>query len=98
MNIILRAGVLVTAFLSGGTVLADERTVTLSVGNMYCEVCSLLLEKKLTEVPGVSAVDVSYANKTAKITFDDEKTNVDAFGSMCTELGYTSQVVASPPE
>ena len=96
MRKMLRARTLVVAFLLGGSAIAAEQTVNLSVGNMYCEVCSLLLDKKLSEVPGGSAVAVSYDEKTAVVTFDDERTNVEALASVCTELGYTTQVQTSP--
>lgn len=77
--------------LSVGTALAAERTVTLKVDNMYCELCPLTVKKSLTKVDGVSAAKVSFEKKTATVTFDDAKTNVAALVAATTNAGYPSK-------
>lgn len=69
---------------------AAERTVTLAVQNMYCAACPHTVRASLQAVPGVEAVSVSYENKTAVVTFDDAKTNLQALTTATTNAGYPS--------
>jgi periplasmic mercuric ion binding protein len=69
---------------------AAEKTVTLAVDNMYCSACPITVKSSLEAVPGVAMVVVSYADKTAVVTFDDVKTAVPALISATTNAGYPS--------
>ncbi|MGH7184959.1 MAG: heavy-metal-associated domain-containing protein [Pseudomonadota bacterium] len=73
---------------------AEERTVTLRIGNMSCGACPYIVQEALSAVVGVSAVDVSFAAKTANVTFDDELTNVDALAATVTDAGFPAQPLA----
>ena len=70
--------------------LAGEQTVTLAVQNMYCSACPITVKSALQAVPGVAKVAVSYADKTAVVTFDDGKTGVPALIAATTKAGYPS--------
>jgi mercuric ion binding protein len=72
--------------------LAAERTVTLNVDKMYCEICPITVKKSLTQVGGVSAAEVSFEQKTAMVTFDDAKTGVAALVEATTNAGYSSKL------
>jgi len=67
-----------------------EKTVTLAVQNMYCAACPLTVKGSLEAVPGVSRVVVSYADKSAVVTFDEAKTTVPALTAATTNAGYPS--------
>jgi periplasmic mercuric ion binding protein len=69
---------------------AGEQTVTLAVQNMYCSACPHTVKSSLEAVPGVARVVVSYADKTAVVTFDDAKTALPALISATTNAGYPS--------
>lgn len=71
--------------------LAAERTVTLAVENMTCASCPYIVKKTMERVPGVSKVDVSFANKTAVVTFDDAKTALDAVRDASANAGYPAK-------
>lgn len=71
-------------------VLAAEKTITLTVENMYCAACPLIVEKSLERVPGVAKVAVSYQDKTAVVTYDDSKTDVQALTAATANAGYPS--------
>ncbi len=58
--------------------LAAQQTVTLSVPGMTCAACPITVKAALKRVDGVSAVDVRYEERDATVTFDDEKTSVEA--------------------
>jgi len=76
--------------LASSVAFAGERTVTLAVQNMYCSACPLTVKASLQAVPGVAKVVVSYADKTAVVTFDDARTAVPALISATTNAGYPS--------
>lgn len=76
--------------LSCGTAFAGERTVTLTVENMYCDACPLTVKKSISAVPGVGKVVVSYNDKTAVVTYDDTKADVKALTAATTKAGYPS--------
>jgi len=67
---------------------AGEKTITLAVQNMYCSACPITVKSSLEAVPGVAKVVVSYANKTAVVTFDDSKAAVRALIAATTNAGY----------
>ena len=76
--------------LASSVAFAGERTVTLAVQNMYCSACPLTVKSSLQAVPGVAQVVVSYADKTAVVTFDDARTAVPALITATTNAGYPS--------
>jgi mercuric ion binding protein len=71
---------------------AGEKTITLAVQNMYCSACPITVKSSLEAVPGVAKVVVSYANKTAVVTFDDSKAAVRALIAATTNAGYPSEL------
>ena len=76
--------------LASSVAFAGERTVTLAVQNMYCSACPLTVKSSLQAVPGVAKVVVSYADKTAVVTFDDARTAMPALITATTNAGYPS--------
>ena len=76
--------------VASSSVLAAEKTVTLAVKNMYCAACPGTVKASLQAVPGVTNVAVSAEDKTAVVTFDDSKTQVDALVKATTNSGYPS--------
>ena len=78
--------------LVSGQALAAERTVRPAVENMDCAACPLIVKQSLARVPGVTKVEVSYARKSASVTFDDAKATVAALIEATTTSGYPSRV------
>jgi mercuric ion binding protein len=78
------------SLLASSAALAGEKTVTLTVQNMDCSACPITVKSSLEAVPGVSKAVVSYADKTAVVTFDDTKTAVTALTAATTNAGYPS--------
>ena len=76
--------------IASSSAFAAEKTVTLAVKNMYCAACPSTVKKSLLEVLGVTNVAVSAEDKTAVVTFDDSKTQVDALVKATTNAGYPS--------
>ena len=93
MTRILAAMSVAAMVLAGAVASAAERTVTLAVDNMYCDACPYIVKQSLAHVPGVETVVVSYEQKSATVTFDDQKTTLDALTSATTQAGYPSRVI-----
>jgi periplasmic mercuric ion binding protein len=76
--------------VSSGAAMAEQRTVTLAVENMYCEACPYMVKKTIEKVSGVSKVTVSFKDKTAVVVFDDARTRVDDLANAATKAGFPS--------
>jgi mercuric ion binding protein len=79
--------------LQSGLLLAAEQTVLLSVPDMNCPVCPITVKKSLQKVVGVKSVTVSYENKTAAVSFDDQKTDIKSLLKAMENVGYPSTVL-----
>lgn len=71
---------------------AATQTVTLAVPGMNCATCPITIKKALSKVEGVSKTEVDFATKLAVVTFDDQKTNVQALSKATTDVGYPSEL------
>ena len=71
---------------------ANDKTVTLSVPGMFCEMCPATVSKALKKVDGVEKVAASFETKEAVVTFDDAKTSVDALRKATADAGYPSML------
>ena len=80
----------IVTVLAASAAFAAERTVTLAVQHMTCAACPRTVKANLQRVPGVTNVVVSAADKTAVVTFDDSKAEVDALVKATTNAGYPS--------
>jgi mercuric ion binding protein len=70
---------------------AVQRTVTLTVSNMYCEACPYMVKKSLESVAGVSKASVSFKDKSAVVVFDDAKATVEDLTSATAKAGFPSE-------
>ena len=75
---------------SVSTAMAAPQQVTLTIPTMDCATCPLTIKVALMKVPGVSRAVVSYAQRNAKITFDNTQTNVGALTEATNSAGYPS--------
>jgi len=90
MTRFLASAAFVLATVASPGAFAGERTLTLTVRNMYCDACPLIVRKSLEAVPGVAKAVVSFKDKTAVVTYDDSRTNVKALTTATTKAGYPS--------
>jgi mercuric ion binding protein len=86
---------LTLSLLGSGGALAAEQRVLLKVANMSCAVCAPIVRKTLSAVPGVSKVVVSIEKASAVVTFDDQRTNVEALIKAATDAGYPTKLAAA---
>jgi mercuric ion binding protein len=92
MSRILSATVWCITLFASVAATAAERTVTLAVDGMTCTSCPYIVRTALQEVPGVARAEVSYAGKTAVVTFDDARTTVAGLTQATADVGFPSRV------
>ena len=71
-------------------VCAAVQQVTLTVPTMDCATCPVTIKVALMKVPGVKKAVVSYARRTARVTYEDTKTTVQALTQATDGAGYPS--------
>ena len=90
MNRLIAHAASAAVVVASPAAMAADRTITLSVKNMDCAACPSIVKASLQAVPGVAGVAVSYADRTATVTYDDAKADVDQLTSATTKAGYPS--------
>ncbi|HET6377657.1 MAG TPA: mercury resistance system periplasmic binding protein MerP [Methylocella sp.] len=80
----------IVSLLASSSVSAAEKTITLAVQHMTCAACPGTVKASLQAVPGVSDVIVSFEDKTAVVTYDDNRVQVDTLVKATTNAGYPS--------
>ena len=59
------------------------------IKGMHCASCAATIEKTFKKVEGVTAAEVNYGTETAKVTFDEAKTNPHHLSKTIEPLGYS---------
>ncbi len=72
----------------------SQAHAVLKIDGMVCGSCAALLEKKLSQVPGVHRAEVSFEKKQATLDYDPRAVKPSQFVKAITEVGYK---VAQPP-
>jgi Cu+-exporting ATPase len=62
---------------------------TYKVKGMHCASCASIIEKTFKKTDGVESVEVNYGTETAKISFDESKTNPQHLSEKIEKLGYS---------
>jgi len=72
-----------------------QRQTTFAIENMTCATCPITVKKAMEGVPGVTAVSVDFASKTARATYDPRRTNAATIAAASTNAGYPARAVQS---
>jgi copper chaperone len=65
-----------------------ETHAVLNVPSVSCNHCKMAIEKAVSGLGGVGAVDVDVAEKTVSVDFDDSAVALDAIEAVVAEEGY----------
>jgi len=85
--------ILIASLLVSGSLLAEEKTVVLSVPGMDCPVCPITIKKSLERVDGVKTVNVSYKNKSATVLYENQLAKLESILEATKNVGYPSEVI-----
>ena len=91
----LLAAIFAGSLLTSLSAFAGEQTVTLEVSGMTCPSCPYIVRQTLAAVDGVTAVEVSFAEKSAVVTFDDTKTEVASLTLATANMGFPATLKES---
>ena len=69
------------------------QTVILSIPTMTCGTCPITIKTALKKVKGVNLVEVNFQDKTAKVTFNSNKTKVADLVNATKNAGYPSKLM-----
>jgi mercuric ion binding protein len=83
---------LISIIAGTGAALAATQTVRLAVDGMSCPSCPYQVEAALKKVDGVISARASLAEKSAVVTYDDAKTDVDALTKATANVGFPSSL------
>jgi copper chaperone CopZ len=65
-------------------------TTVIKVGGMTCDGCARSVTRALSAVPGVSDVNVSLADGTARVSYDESKSAPAMLRQAVVDAGYES--------
>lgn len=68
--------------------LQHNKTVTIKLSSMQCEMCVENITKAIKKVDGVVKVSVNLEKKKATVTYNSDKTNKNEIESAITSAGY----------
>ncbi|MFA0087968.1 heavy metal translocating P-type ATPase [Vibrio sp. 10N.261.51.F12] len=66
----------------------DEKEVTLSIEGVSCAACAWLIEKRMSNEPGIIAIRVNTTTNRALLRWDSSQTKLSQLLSAIHELGY----------
>ncbi len=72
------------------------KSQTYHIKGMHCASCSSLIEKTLKKIEGVQSVEANFGTETAKVSFDESKTNIQTLSKKIEPLGYSFMQTAEP--
>ena len=84
---------LVVAMAWASQAMAEEKRFELAVGNLYCPACTYILERTLTKVQGIMAVQVIYETSTVRVVYDDARVDVAAIKQATASIGFPSKII-----
>jgi Cu+-exporting ATPase len=67
--------------------------LTLKLGGMSCAACANTIEKSISNVPGVSRVNVNFAMERSQVEYDAQKTDAIAIQAAVSDAGYQAYVI-----
>jgi len=90
-------------FLAGMFTLANaqaksSQTVTIKTPTVQCESCKQRIENVLAREEGVFKTVVNYKNKTTKVSFYTDRTNIENVKTAIANAGYDADDVTASPE
>ena len=68
------------------------KNITIKIKGMGCQNCVNAVTESLTELKGISKVNVSLEKESAEVEFDESKINADKMIATIKELEYEASV------
>lgn len=68
------------------------KNITIKIKGMGCQNCVNAVTESLTELEGISKVNVSLEKESAEVEFDESKINADKMIAAIKELEYEASI------
>lgn len=65
-----------------------KKEVNVGIGGMHCVMCANAVQRAVKKLDGVEEAEVSYASESARISYDEEKTNLKSIAKAVKKAGY----------
>jgi periplasmic mercuric ion binding protein len=75
-----------------------QETVTIKTPTVQCEMCKNRIERFMAREEGVTKTVVDYKRKTAKVTFWNDRTNIENVKTAIANVGYDADDVTANTE
>ena len=72
---------------------AAQQQTTFAIEHMTCATCPITVRRAMESVPGVNSVEVDFAAKTARATYDPARATAAQIAAASTNAGYPARVV-----
>ncbi|MEM9007089.1 MAG: copper ion binding protein, partial [Cyanobacteria bacterium P01_F01_bin.86] len=72
-------------------------TQQLQLQGMSCASCAKAIDEAIKAVPGVTSVNVNFAEAQAVVSFDAQQTNLEAIQQAVTDAGFRA-IPSQPPK
>lgn len=89
---------LAVSAVSLGQAKKATQTVTIKTPTVQCESCKKRIEDFLSREEGVNKVVVDYKRKTTKVTFINDRTNLENIRAAIANIGYDADDVTANEE
>jgi len=75
---------------------AAQKTVTLDIPGMDCEICPITVRVALKKLPGVISATATPETREEVVVYEDTKTNLKQIMNATRQAGYPSTVKSAP--
>ena len=89
---LLLAAIFTVSGLAITPAFAAQKTVTLDIPGMDCEICPITVRVALKKLPGVISATATPETKEEVVVYDDTKTTIKQIIKATTQAGYPSTV------
>ena len=89
-----RLGLLAVMLVTPTLLAAAERSITLQVANMTCNLCPLTVKLAMSRVDGVRTVEIDPESALARVVYEDELTGWEAIAKASANAGFPATPTA----
>ena len=69
-----------------------NKKIDLQITGMHCQSCEILIKEELSELPGVSEINVDHKTGMAHLFLDEAQSSPDALLTAISKAGYTATI------
>ena len=73
-------------------------TATIKTPTVQCNMCKKAIEDYVKRIDGLMTVNVNVKNKTTKVKFITDRTNIEVIKTAIANVGYDANEIAANPE